>query len=224
MATPIAGKKASLKVSGTGIALSNEACTLSTDRLKAQITDAAKRVLDPTDTIVLEHSTTGGGGPWTTVPASEYTLNRLFGVFTFLSVQDVGELFRVASGDYLPMSSVAMATAYSLSLSAEWPNHPYLGDDAGNPRREVVVMKDVTGTLNNFTDVDYTVFLDALENDDLIVIEFGDETPDIYARMWARIGSDDIAADVGAIIDNGTSFEGALDDDDRAFSFEQVIS
>lgn len=221
MATPIPGKKASLKVSGAGIALSNEACTLSTSRLLVQVTDADKRVLEPTGAIVLE-SSVNAGVDWDTVAAADYTLNRLFGVFTFTVQRAVGELFRIASGEYLPMADVAMATAYTLSLSAEWPNHPYLGDDSA--RREVNVMNDVTASLSNFTDVDYTTFTDALENGDYLVIEFGDDTPVIYGRMWALVSSDDISSAAAALTENGTSFEGALDADDRAFSFNKLVS
>jgi hypothetical protein len=74
----LTGKKGLVKVSGSPLTLTSEATTDAGDHLNYQITNTAKRVLDPTAAVTVKEN-----GVTTTQP---YTINRLNGKVTFTDV------------------------------------------------------------------------------------------------------------------------------------------
>lgn len=104
-----AGYNSTLKVTGTSTALTAEAVTLSgSDPTKrATITNAAKRVLDPTVEVVVKDGVA-------TVPAANYTVNHLMGYVTFVDYTVLGTI-TIDSGSYLPTYAIAQGrtTRYS---------------------------------------------------------------------------------------------------------------
>lgn len=101
----IAGHSARLEATGASTAMTTEATTnLGSDIY--QITDASKRVIDPTQSITVAD----GGG---TVSAANYTIDYLFGRIIF-GVTPTGSV--TITANYLPRIEFACARSASINL------------------------------------------------------------------------------------------------------------
>lgn len=212
----IHGRKALVKVSGAGVAFTDEATTKVTANTVYQITNAAKRVWDRVAAIVVEVDADGaGGGGYAVAAASTYTVNRLTGTITFNSDQGVDAIVRV-DGTYLPLSTAAEGRSYAYELSASYPPRPKFGDSAVvRPDRGLL---DITGSIGRWYSTD-DYFTDALTAGVPVVLEFySDSTGAFDCRAWAILEKDGIQSVVDGLVEEDVEFVGAADADGRSIS------
>lgn len=180
----LAGRLATIKVSGTAVTLTAEA-TSTTDNQIYQITDAAKRVLDrdTTPTVLDDGVET----------LESYTVNKLNGIITFESVDALRGTITV-TGKYLPMSTVAYAHNFSYNRGVNIMDiTPFLATHY----KRLAGTKFASGTLSQF-DLSSTYFADTLVAGKPVVIEFGDTATSEPIRCWALLEN----AEMTAAIDN----------------------
>jgi hypothetical protein len=210
-----AGRRGLVKVPGAAVALAAEATTNAGDDQTYQITNAAKRVLDPTATITVNIGgvamPAGGADPW--------TLNRLTGTVTFASADGARGAVTI-DGYYLPLSVAVGVRGYNYSLSAvnaDDTDYDSANTDNGFQRR-VQTQLDVTGTLTAKWRGD-GFFRDALLNADLVVIVlYADRSlkPDLTA--WAVLSKAGLSAALESVHDADVEWQGTTDADGRAAS------
>ena len=99
----LTGKKALVKVSGSPLTLTNEATTDAGDHINYQITNAAKRVMDPTAAVTVKEN-----GVATSAP---YTLNRLNGTVTFQDTTPIFVSQTVADASWANSSGITRTAA-----------------------------------------------------------------------------------------------------------------
>ena len=114
-----AGKLVRLKLSGAAVAFTTEACTDTGDGKTYQITNAAKRVWDPTASISVFYN-------GVLKPATSYTLNRLAGTITFASAPGAAPV--TVTGSYLPMTTIAEGKSFSFKAAATYAEDTAFGD------------------------------------------------------------------------------------------------
>lgn len=117
---PHAGKDTTVKLTGTATAMANEACTELSPTV-FQVTDAARRILDPAATFVVRVNTV-------VEPVANYTLDHLFGTITFVG-SETGNTIDI-TGDFLPTHDVAEARTVSASFGRDMEDSTIIGNDA----------------------------------------------------------------------------------------------
>ena len=194
----LAGKKALVKRSGSPTPLNNEDLTHITDT-EWQVTTAAKRVLAK-DALTVEWDDSG----WTDVTANVERFDRLAGKVIFESGSGFAntEDLRI-NGNYLPMTQVAEAHEYSVSLEADLEDVTPFQE---NFRKRIPCLKSASGSLNQF-DVLNDYFLDALLDGDPIVLELYPEDTMDPIRLWALLNTRDVSAAVASPQDESVGFE-----------------
>lgn len=202
------GKKALVKVSGSALTLTDEATTDSGAHLVYQITDAAKRVLDPTATITVEED----GAP----TAAAYTLNRLNGTVTFTIAR--GALVAVTlSGSYLPLSTAIACTEWELTITATSAD---VSDfDTGEWVARLALYKDASGSVKSWRDTVDSTWEDALIAGAPIVLElYTLSTGAADFLAWALLNKQQVQAALKNAQDQSIDWEGASDADNRVIS------
>lgn len=213
-----AGWKARVRVPGVGVALTNEATTANGGRTQYQITNTAKRVLDPQATIVVQ--TSPDGTTWSA--ATGFTLNRLTGTVVFQTAQAAGTQIRIQSGTYLPLSTVAGAHGYTWTITAEQldaSDFDGLASTNGFPSSKLTGQLDASGTLTRWYQGD-TFFSDALLNATVLVLEL---TPDRSASapdllVWALLDKLQLQAAQKGVGDVSVDWQSTPDADGRIVS------
>jgi hypothetical protein len=201
---PYAGHVCKVKVSGSPLSLTDEPTTTSDD-LTFQITDSNKRILAPDEDITVKVD----GSP----VSSGFTLNRLNGSVTFDSPQTGATV--TISGSYLPTSDVAEAYEMNYALEANNETAPRFNSQF---QRRVQTQKDLSIELSAWHDVNETVFFDAINNGNTMVIEF--YINDILDfRAWVKSASDEIDTSADGLIEESIEFEGTTDKDERMIHF-----
>jgi hypothetical protein len=109
------GYLASLATGGTSTAFSNEATTKVTANTVYRITDATKRVLDPTVTPTVEVDPNADGN-WEA--AGSHTVDYYTGTVTFGADQGATALVRV-SGNYIPILEIATARGVTYRIERD---------------------------------------------------------------------------------------------------------
>lgn len=205
-----AGKLGLLKVSGTPAAYSNEACTdLGTPGVRQyfQVTNAARRIIDPLVAPVVQKDI---GAGYVTAAVTEYTLNRLNGKITFLAQLAVPGTVRISTGNYVPVSTVAEAKGWKISLKGINPPPNKFGDVFVN--RPTQIQKDVSGSLSAWRTTDDTLRA-ALEAGNLIVVElYGDSTGAYDFRAFALLTEDTISSMHDGFATDDLAWEGSVVD------------
>ncbi len=200
----IHGVDTSILVSGTALTLTNEACSDLGDDV-FQITNAAKRLLDPEATITVKD-----GG--VAVDPDDYELDRLFGRVTFASAP--GGAVTI-SGPYLPVAAVATATSFGISRKATNADKTPLGAP-GRAMQRQQTMKDVSGSIGRFDEAD-DLFVDALLSGSVIAVQLNvNGAP--HRRMWALLDSTDTDGEADGLIEEGIEWSGSADADGRVYS------
>ena len=213
----LAGRKALVKVSGTAVAFTDEATTANAERTRYQVTNAVKRVFDPTAAIVVERDTGGGFG---VVSTAEYTLNRLKGTVVFTSVQPVGTVVRV-DGSYLPLSTAAEATSYEWAIGAENGDASYFGDDW--MRRQQVSLK-FTGSIGQWRTTDTYMETKLLAGDPVVVEFYADASTDPEASALVVLNQQQIRAVTRGFVEQNVTFEGTKDADGHVVSYDDTVA
>jgi hypothetical protein len=208
----LSGHKIELNITGAAIALTDEACTEVSGTV-FQITDTAKRVLDPTATFTVDVDAVPE-------PAANWTLNRLTGTITFTSSQ-TGSTVTIDGTGYLPLSAAGEANSISISNSANNADVTTFASAqaSGGYVKRLQQLKDVSIEIGGFY-VDET-FFDDLVAGNLVVVEFwtdyGNSDPDI--RAWMLPSADNLSASADAPVEESLSFEGAQDAEGNVIAY-----
>lgn len=188
----LAGKSASVKISGTATTFTGEATTTTDDQIY-QITSATKQVWDKATT-----PTVYDDGIAT---VETYTVNKLTGTITFATVDALRGPITV-TGKYLPMTTATYAHEFSYSRGVELMEVNKFGDAY---KARLAGTKFASGTLSQW-DVTDEYFADALVAGDPVVIEFLAETGADPIRVWALLESNEMQAAIDNPQDNIVSF------------------
>lgn len=136
--------QAQVKVSGTAVAMLAEPCSLVSGTTY-QVTNAAKRILDPAATFTVKD----GGVP---IPAANVTIDGLFGKFTLASAP-VGAV--TVDGSYLPVADIGEAKAVEVSVSVDLLDKSVFGSQA---KTRLAALLDYSATVGQLalpiTDID----------------------------------------------------------------------
>lgn len=140
------GKNASVAIaSGASAEFSTaEALTANAARTVYTIGDAALRLWDPDEPVVVERST-DGGTTWSTV-SSGYTVQYLGGKVTFGSAQAVGTQVR-ATAYYFTSTAVGQAYEWSVSLALDTVDVSTFGDSY---KAYIPVMRSATASISDW--------------------------------------------------------------------------
>lgn len=148
------------------------------------------------------------------VTVESYTTNRLTGKITFASV-DAGRGAVRVSGSYLPMTKVAEAFEFTLSISATNGDTTEFEDDF---MTRIQLLKDVTGTITRF-ETSTNLFFDFLDDGTIFVLEFfTNASVAADFKAWVLLSTDDKTTAVNAVIENSLNFEGTKDVDGTVIS------
>lgn len=138
-----------IKAGGPSAAFTNEATTKVTANTVYQITDTAKRILDPSAALTVEVDADGaGGGAYATAAASSYTVDYLFGKVTFAADQGSSATVRI-SGSYLTPVDIAEANEFEITLTRSVQDASYFVSD-GFKRKQPTLM-DASGSVKTLT-------------------------------------------------------------------------
>lgn len=140
--TATAAWSSTLKVTGTAVPVTGEACGFvsGSDPNKIyQVTNAARRIWSPDAAITVKDA----GSP---VAAANFSFDYLFGFVTFIGHAVTGAI--TVDGSYLPTVSVAIVHKHSLKLQRDWLDRSSYDDQDGWRR------PDVAGRLSGSCDAE----------------------------------------------------------------------
>lgn len=196
--------QAQVKVSGAPVVATGEATT-SLGGGQYQVTNAAKRILDPSAAVVVKDAGTPVG-------ATLWSVDRLFGVVTFSGYTPSGAVTVDAS--YVPVGAVGECTGVSISAKADLVDVSVLESQAHKRQAALV---DVEGSLERL----------ALPLDDLDGVTAGTQSLDgwmkagtprlldvLFAtgarfRAWVLFGGYDVQGEVAGVVTVSVKFSGA---------------
>lgn len=213
-----AAHTAVLRLQGTSTAFTNAATTKLVANTVYRITDDAKRLLDPSQTVTVEVDATGGGS-W--AAATGYTLDRLFGVVTFASDQGASALVRV-SGYYLPLVDMVGITDFSFSASRDVLETTALDGDGTKTKK--LGLKDLSGslTLNELLTVTHgagaPTLQSALSSATPLLLEYA--AGGKRFRAWVLLESGETTGAVADLLGSSVNFQGSARGEGAAYAWE----
>ena len=194
-----------VKVSGTAVVITGEACT-GLGGGQWQVTSAARRILDPYTAIVVKDGVA-------TVAATLYTVDILFGIITFVGYSPSGAI--TINAAYLPTTAVAEVKSFSLDMKADLADSTSF--DSSGAKQKVATLSDFTASFDGY----------ALPTLDLDAVAAGTQsllswlqggTPKLlevklssthYWRGWGLLETEGLKTDVGGLNTFSTSMSGA---------------
>src|SRR5574343_251248 len=130
----LAGHSTVLKVSGTAVAVTGEATTwLGSSRW--QVTSTGRRIIDPATAVVVKDGVS-------TVSSTLYTLDRLFGIVTFVGYTPSGSI--TFDYSYLPVQTITEVTSFSFSFGPELQESTTY--DSGGAKQRTAGLVDGSGS------------------------------------------------------------------------------
>lgn len=198
-----AAKLCAVKQSGTGVGMTAEACT-GTANTSYQITNTAKRVIDPSAAVTVKDAGVG------TIEA--YTLNRLTGTVTFGSA-----VVRVITidGTYLPLTTVAEAMEFDFQTKPQFlPDTAFLDSDVTRIFNE----NDCAGSVGQWKNTSQN-FKAALDAGVPLCVEFLRGTTTVFCRAWVLFTTNGIMAEKKGLLTETIAFDGSADADGRSYHF-----
>lgn len=203
----LTGRKALVKVSGAALTLTGEATSDSGAHFVYQITNAAKRVLDPTAAITIKEDGT--------TTAAAYTLNRLNGTVTFTIAR--GALVAVTvTGFYLPQSTAISCTEWTLTVDGTNADVSEFGDSWVE---RLSISKDASGSVKSWRDSVDTTWETALIAGAPVMLALytlSTGAPDFL--VWAKLNKQQVQAALKSAQAQSIDWEGAADADNRVIS------
>ena len=210
-----AGHPTTVRVTGTAVALASEPTTEVVADTVFQITDAAKRILDPSVPVVVQVDADGGGaGAYATVAASTYTVDHLFGRITFATPLASAATVRILSGSYLPTLAVVGAREFTISASRTVLDRTEFGDDA---KKKLAGLADLSGSIGSLDDLLSDVdpgagslkLVEMLSNATPKLIEIRPAASGDKFRAWVLFESEEVAGAVDDLITSTLTYTGA---------------
>lgn len=167
--------------------------------------------LDPASDPLVEVSPSGLEQDFAPAARSSYAVDYLFGVITFNVAPASGSVVRV-SGNYLPVSAVALIRSLSLSVSNDVVELQVLGDGY---KRRAVTLRDFSGEVSGIapatTDFDsengIPTFRSSLSSGAALLLEFGKGSDEIF-RAWVKVPELSHKLTPGALYEHTAKFVG----------------
>ena len=204
----LTGKKALVKVSGSPLTLTNEATTDAGAHLVYQITNAAKRVLDPQLAVVVKEDGVTSVAVW--------TINRLNGTVTFTVARGAAVVVTV-SGSYLPMTTALACTEWNMTLIGQ--NQDVSSYDSLGWVERLPVAKDASGSVKSWRDTIDRSWENALIAGAPVVLALytlNTANPDFL--LWGTLNKQQVQAALKSAQSQSIDFEGTADADNRVLS------
>ena len=195
-----AGYLAAISITGTATTMTGEAMADISGGANTsfQITDTAKRVVDPATAIVINDLNTGGA--W----AGTFTINYLTGTVT-LSGAAVGGI--TITGKFLPVRQIAQAYELDVSLTRNLVETSLLGTEH---TQRTSTLGDISGSvtcydtgLEQYTDVSLA---SVLQSGVSKVMEINWNGGTNYLKFFAKLESVDASASVDGVQTATASF------------------
>lgn len=200
---PLAGHAARLKISGVPVGVVAEACT-SLGAGAYQITNAARRIMDPASAFVFKD-----GG--VAIPVANITLlDALFGKVTF-NPAPAGAV--TVDFSYVPVATLTETKGASFSADAGLVDSTTF--DANGVRKRKATLKDCSGSVQMLStlldDIDpvtvggqtlFTVITNGTPK--LLELQLGT----IYIRAWVLFAGAEEGAEVSALVETSLEFQG----------------
>ena len=201
-----------IKVSGTAVPVTNEACTEisgSNPNKLFRVTTTARRCWDPSAAVTVKD-----GG--VTVSASLYSFSYLFGEVQFAGYTVTGAV--TVDGSYLPLNTLASVNEFRFSGSAD------LGDvttfDSGGYRAKQTLLKDGSGSLKTLASALADVDPDAGGTQSLHGLALAG-TPKLFEsnfgaggagnvlRAWMMLEGGEVSAAIDGLVEQTWNFQTA---------------
>ena len=205
-----AGYLTSVKRSGTPTAFTNSVMTTATTVANThQLSSTVFRVWDRFAVAPTFASSSGGGSSISSTDVS--SLDYLFGKAVFKSSHSS---VYVAAGTYLPLSNVAGAHTYSLSLGGDLLDNTDFTSTGYRSRQ--VGLRDVSVSITRYDTLELRWFNAIREStgSTVVVIDITPGGSSLIGRGFFKVGSADLSGDVGSLEEQEISAE--LDASTRA--------
>ncbi len=210
-----AGYPTTVKAGGPSTVITAEVMTEVTEGLVYQITDTAKRILDPSVAVVVNVDADGGGGGAPAVAtATGYTVDYLFGKITFDAALATDATVTV-TGAYLTPVSVAEAKEVDLNFVRTLAETTAFA--AAGYKTRIATHKDFSGSLMSLTPLQTD--LDAGGGSTILSTKYTGGTPFIlevdfggagtYFRGWVLIDTVDEKVTPEGIYEGSIKFQSA---------------
>lgn len=198
-----AGFDTTLYVGGTPTSMTSEACTKITANTVYRITAAAKRVLDPETSVVVE-SDPLANGTWGVIAA---TVDYFTGTVT-VADQGASALVRVASAKYMPLLAAKHARSAGFDASTDELDVTDF-ESAGN-REFILGLSRGELSFEVVSDADDDLgegysFRDAIDSLNPFFVEYQPGGQGTYLRFWALLKSRDTGAPVDGLVTSSLS-------------------
>lgn len=215
---PVAGWKGAVKISGTPTAMVAEATTELVADTTFQITNVARRILDPDAALTVLVDA---------VPqaATLYTLNHLFGKVTFLAPIGAAAVVTV-TGNYLPTLDVIECFEASVQMSRDVVDRTAFKGPASTDasRQKFALLKTASGSISHMKalldDLDAgggTVKLfEVMANGTRKVLELTLGDSGYAFRAWFLFDQQELSAARDALVDAALSWQSTVDDAGRS--------
>lgn len=198
--------KTKVKRGGTATSFSDEAMSAESSLVYA-IDDTSKQVWNRESSAEVIVSDDGSS-----VGSSTYSANYLFGKVTFNSAPS-GDV--TVSGEYIPVSSaqrIAYCNDHTLAIEANLlddTGYKEAQDNGGNRTRDYGI-QDSNVSLSRFQDGDKSLFKEALDNREAVLVEIQPGGLGLKFRGWYKIESDTLSGSVDDLESDDISLQ--LDD------------
>lgn len=221
----IAAHTSVVRAQGTSTAFTNEPTTKLTANTVYQVTDSAKRLLDPAVALTVEVDADGaGGGGYATASPSTYSVDYLFGRITFAADQGASALVRV-SGSYLPTLDLVGVTEASYSAVRDVLDDTTI-DNSSGVRTKKLGLGDVSGSFRVLELLTYDhdpgagnlELGDVHDNGTPLLFEFDDGTKKF--RAWVLLEGVEADGSVSDLVGHTINFTGAARAAGAAYAWE----
>lgn len=198
----VAAFSCAVKQTGIAVALSGEATT-SLGGDVYQVTDTAKRILDP-DTVITVYDGV------TPIADTAVTVDYLFGKVSLASTP-AGAV--TIDGAYLPTFAVAEARGFELSFSAPALDSTLMAAST-TARTRTAGLKDLTGSISGLDPLTTDLDTGVVPHDDFLagtrrVIEVTFPTSGQIFRAFVRFAGVDESANYDGLLEATLNFEGS---------------
>jgi len=191
---PTPGYNSTLKSSGTPTAMVNEATSELTADTIFQITNSARRIIDPDAAVVVRVNGV--------IVTTGFTLDYLLGKATFSPPLNPADVVTI-SGNYLPMFDLLEGKEFNIDLSRDLNDSTVFKATPNRTRQPC--LKDASGSisvLSNLLDASggIPVLFDLLSNGTRFVLEITPGGTTKVFRAWVRFESQQVAAAVADLV------------------------
>jgi hypothetical protein len=201
----IAGYASTVKVSGTPVSMTGEACT-SIAYQTFQIIAAARRLVDPAQAVTVKDN-------GTTIASTLWSFNYITGTVVFSSGYIATGPVTI-DGYYLPVAAILEVKSFNLSVKPNLLDSTSFDSGGAVAKKAGLVtcsgsfafLSLATADLDTGTGGDQSLHA-FLENATPKLLEFGLGSAASYFRAWALLSGVEEKADVNGLVEGTSNFE-----------------